>query len=82
MSQRQSLIIPSIILVIGIAASIVLGTFLDKYIKRCHGPCGRLGIQTNHERMCLGGHVYYSCDVNEVKKHANCTPWEDPSQIE
>lgn len=81
-SQGRNQIISSIILVIGIAASIVFGIVLDRYIKRCHGPCGRLGIQTAHERICERGHVYYSCHPSEVKKHANCTPWQDSPEIE
>ena len=78
MSRLQTAIICFCILVIGFAGSI----FLDLYINRCRGPCGRLGIKTAHERECRAGHNYYSCQPGHVRlKHAKCSPWQDGPEI-
>ena len=74
MSKQQGLIISCSILVIGIVGCF----FLDMYIDRCRGPCGRLRIKTAHEGECRAGHTYYTCQLDQVLRHANCTPWDDP----
>ena len=64
-------------LVLSVGAGIMVDRFLSMYLSRCV-ECKKSGVQEDHRRMCPAGHIYYSCNLNQVKQHLYCNPGEAP----